>query len=211
MRAATCATAKARGFTLLEMMIAMAILAGALTWITAGVSRAIKVENHAKLITTATFLARGRMSQLEDDLYEKGFGEFDKETSGAFDDKGFKRFAWKAVVDKVELPNASDMQNALGKANEVKAAVTGEDPSKAAQGSPPAGGSPLSMGASAMASQFGMIKEVLEQAIRRVTVRVTWTEGTRPQEVAVVAYFTDPRRVDQAINLTIPNLPPPPK
>ncbi|MGZ3405479.1 MAG: type IV pilus modification PilV family protein, partial [Polyangia bacterium] len=46
------------GFTLLEVMIAMAILAGALTWMTVGVSRNIKAENHAKLMTTGTFLAR---------------------------------------------------------------------------------------------------------------------------------------------------------
>ena len=49
---------QARGFTLLEVMIAMAILSGALTWLVVGMSRNIKAENHAKLITTATFLAR---------------------------------------------------------------------------------------------------------------------------------------------------------
>ena len=56
-----------RGFTLLEVMIAMAILAGALTWLVVGVSRNIKAENHAKLMTTANFLAREKMVDLEDD------------------------------------------------------------------------------------------------------------------------------------------------
>src|SRR5439155_13769204 len=60
-----------RGFTLLEMMIAVAILSSALTWIVVGVSRNIKAENHAKLMTVATFLAREKMVDIEDELYEK--------------------------------------------------------------------------------------------------------------------------------------------
>ena len=36
-------------------------------------------ENHAKLMTTGTFLAREKMVDIEDDLYEKGFGEFEAE------------------------------------------------------------------------------------------------------------------------------------
>ena len=81
-----------RGFTLLEMMIAMAILSGSLTWIVMGLSRNIKASNHAKLVTTATFLGRQRMSQFEDELYEKGFGEFEKQQCGNFEDKGFAKF-----------------------------------------------------------------------------------------------------------------------
>ena len=46
--------------TLLEAMIAMAILAGALTWVSVGVIRAMRSETHAKMITTATALARSR-------------------------------------------------------------------------------------------------------------------------------------------------------
>src|SRR2546423_5787195 len=51
----------------------------------------IKAENHAKLMTAATFLAREKMVDIEDDLYEKGFSEFEKEQNGTFDDKGFSR------------------------------------------------------------------------------------------------------------------------
>ena len=93
---------RASGFTLLEIMIAMAILSGGLVWLIVGVTRNIKAENHAKLMTTATFLARQEMIDLEDQLYEKGFGEFEKDSTGNFEDKGFARFTWKVVVDKVE-------------------------------------------------------------------------------------------------------------
>jgi general secretion pathway protein I len=195
------------GFTLLEVMIAMAILAGALTWMTVGVSRNIKAENHAKLMTTGNFLAREKMVDLEDELYEKGFGEFEKEQSGQFDDKGFSRFTWKAIVDKVELPSAEQLQTVLSNAQQARQTLQGggTDPSLQQQAGVNAGGgsssNPLSAGASAMSSQFGVIKDVLEQAIRRVTIKIGWLEGRTLQEVELVAYYVDVRRVDQAIQI----------
>lgn len=195
-----------RGFTLLEMMIAVAILSGALTWITVGVSRNIKAENHAKLMTAATFLAREKMVDLEDELYEKGFGEFEKEQNGSFDDKGFSRFSWKAIIDKVELPSAEQLQTVLSNAQTARQTLQGGsgDTSVQAQAGLGAGGSgssPLGMGASAIGSQFGVIKDVLEQAIRRVTIKIGWVEGRTPREVELQAYYVDVRRVDQAIQL----------
>jgi prepilin-type N-terminal cleavage/methylation domain-containing protein len=195
-----------RGFTLLEMMIAMAILSGSLTWLVVGMSRNIKAENHAKLMTTATFLARGKMAAFEDELYEKGFGEFEKDTDGTFEEKGFQRFAWKIVVDKVELPNSDQVQTMATNAQQARQALTGQppttDPSASNTG---VGGNPMAAGATAMSSQFGIIKDVLEQGIRRVTVTVSWYEGRKVQDVTVVTYFTDPRKVDQAIQLSIPS------
>jgi general secretion pathway protein I len=200
---------RARGFTLLEVMIAMAILAGALVWLVVGVSRNIKAENHAKLMTAANFLAREKMVDIEDDLYIKGFGEFDKEQTGAFEDKGFSRFAWKAIVDKVELPSAEQMQTVLSNAQQARQTLQGgtTDPSLQNQAglNTPGGASsssnPLAAGAGALSSQFGVIKDVLEQAIRRVTIQVSWFEGRTPNQVELVAYYTDIRRVDQAIQI----------
>ncbi len=200
------------GFTLLEVMIAMAILSGALVWLIVGVTRNIKAENHAKLITTATFLARGRMVELQDELYDKGFGEFEKEQTGQFEDKGFARFSWRTIVDKVELPSVEQLQTVLSNAQTARQSLAGgsTDPSLANQaglnannplGGAGSTGNPLSAGAGALSSQFGVIKEVLEQAIRRVTVKVSWTELHSPQEVEVVAYYVDVRRVDQAIQI----------
>jgi general secretion pathway protein I len=198
---------RARGFSLLEVMIAMAILAGALTWLVVGVSRNIKAENHAKLMTTANFLAREKMVDLEDDLYDKGFGEFDKEQSGAFDDKGFSRFTWKAIVDKVELPSAEQMQTVLSNAQQARQTLLGggTDPSTQGQAglNTPGGSSsssnPLTAGAGALASQFNVIKSVLEEGMRRVTIQIGWFEGRSPMQVELVAYYVDVRVVDRSI------------
>ncbi len=189
---------RARGFSLLEVMIAMSILAGALTWITVGVARNIKSENHAKLITSATFLARHKMNDVEDDLYEKGFSDFEKELSGPFPERGFERFSWKVVVDKIELPTSEQVQSIMGKANDAKAALTG-DQTPPSTPTTPESQSPMTAGIATMSSQYGLIKDVLESGIRRVTVQVLWMEGSRAQDVTVVTYYTDPRRVDQAV------------
>ncbi len=191
---------KTRGFTLLEVMIAMAILSGAITWTTVGVARTIKAENHAKLLSTATFLARSKMVDFEDDLYEKGFGEFEKETNGIFEDKGFSRFAWRIICDKVELPGNDQVQNAFTKVTEAKQALAGGDTSASSTAnSAGSGGVSGTMGM--MSSYYGIVKSVLEDGIRRATVHVEWLEGKTLQDVELVTYFTDPRRVDQAIQL----------
>jgi general secretion pathway protein I len=205
------------------MMIATAILSGALVWLIVGISRNIKAENHAKLMTAATFLAREKMVDIEDQLYEKGFGEFDKESSGTFDDKGFARFTWKAIVDKVELPSTEQLQTVLtGAQQSVQQAAGGATAGSGGSDSPlggllgnlgglgggagGAGGSSgiagmMGAGAGAISSQFGIIKDVLEQAIRRVTIKIQWSEGHSPVETELVAYYTDVRRVDQAIQI----------
>jgi general secretion pathway protein I len=188
-----------RGFTLLEVMVAMAILAAALTWIVVGMARNISAENHAKLITTATFLARSKMNDLEDDLYDKGFGEFEKELSGNFEDKGFQRFSWRVVVDKVELPSTDQVQSMLGKANDAQAAAAGKDSTSTT--STTSTTDPMTSSVGAMSSQFGLIKDVLEGGIRRLTVQVLWYEGQKTFDVSVVAFYTDPRRVDQAVQI----------
>ncbi len=198
-RARVAARHRQRGFSLLEVMIAMTILAGALTWIVVGMARNIAAENHAKLMTTATFLARSKMNDLEDDLYDKGFGEFEKELTGTFEDKGFQRFSWRLVVDKVELPSTDQVQSMLGKAQDVQGGAN------AAGGSGSTGGSssnnPMTSSVGAMSGQFGIIKDVLEGRIRRLTVQVLWAEGRQTYDVSVVAFYTDPRRVDQAVQL----------
>jgi general secretion pathway protein I len=194
---------KPRGFTLLEMMIAMAILSGALTWLVMGMSRNIQAENHAKLLSTATFLARGKMVEFEDELFLKGFSEFTSEPPCDLDKKNFPRFTCKIVVDKVELPSAEQIQTVLTKAQEANSTLGGSDDKKPppASGKSSAAGSPMSMGAGALASQFGIIKDVLEQGIRRITVQILWNEGRVKRDLSLVAYYTDVRKVDQAIQI----------
>jgi hypothetical protein len=56
----------------------------------------------------------------------------------------------------------------------------------------------MSLGAQMLSKQFEMIRNVLEQSIRRVEVTVEWQEGTQTRVVSVAGYFTDPRKIDAA-------------
>jgi general secretion pathway protein I len=189
----------ARGFSLIEVMIAMTILAAALTWVVVGMSRNIQAENHAKLMSTASFLARYKMNDVEDDLYTKGFSDFEKDQVGTFEERGFERFSWKVVIDKVEMPSQDQVQTMMGKANDAKSAIAGTDPSQQQQqNNADPSQSPIGQGMAAMSSLYPVIKQVLEDGIRRMTVQVLWFEGHTQYDVSVVAYYTDLSKVDVA-------------
>jgi hypothetical protein len=87
----------------------------------------------------------------------------------------------------------------------------GKDKGSSTTGPGGAGGG-LGNSAGMMASQFGVIKDVLEQSIRRARVKVLWKEGALDHHVEVMEYLTDPRRVDQAIQMPmgLPGGNPPP-
>jgi general secretion pathway protein I len=174
------------------------ILAAALTWIVVGMARNIQAENHAKLMSTASFLARYKMNDIEDDLYTKGFSDFEKDQTGNFQERGFERYTWKVVIDKVEMPSVDQVQSIMGKANDAKNAVTGQDPSQSPSSGTTDSQSPIGQGMAAMSSVYPVIKQVLEDGIRRMTVSVQWLEGRTPYDVSVVAYYTDPSKVDIA-------------
>ncbi|MBL9008235.1 MAG: type II secretion system protein [Myxococcales bacterium] len=184
-----------RGFTLVEVMLAMAILAGVLTGLTLSVTRAVRVANHARLMTTATFLCRQKLVELEDKFIVEGFTDEAgvKEEHGEYKEDEFKRYAWSRTVERIHLPNVSDIQAAATKLIQDKQQIGGGAAGSA--GGSPAGGSGANLGSN-IGGMIGPVKEMLEQGIRRVTVRITWDEpGKGEQKVEVVTFYTDMRRV----------------
>lgn len=59
----------------------------------------------------------------------------------------------------------------------------------------------MGAGSGMLASQFGLIKSVLEGGIRRARIKVSWLEGKKPCSVEIVEYLTDPKRVDMALQM----------
>ncbi len=89
---------KRSGFTLLEAMIAIAILAVSLVAISQFSSQAVMSHVYAKKMTVATLLARSKMVDLEQELYDKGFQLDDDEQSGDFSDDGWASYKWRAKI-----------------------------------------------------------------------------------------------------------------
>lgn len=184
-----------RGFTLVETVIAMAILFGALVIALSRVTGDVNATNKAKLLSAGIGLARGKMYDLEEELAQKGFQEMSEEEEGDFSDEGFPAYHWKAKIEKVELPSLAQMQTAQGKAGEGEPVGSGLTGLIGAGG----GNATQAAGAATISSQFELISGVLENGIRRVTLEVTWKVGRLEDKIVVVAYFTDPKAVDQAL------------
>ncbi|MCS6914785.1 MAG: prepilin-type N-terminal cleavage/methylation domain-containing protein [Myxococcales bacterium] len=179
-----------RGFTLLEVMVAMAILAGALLGLTLSVSRSVAASHHARLMTQATFLCRQLLVQLEDQFIVDGFTDdaLVREDKGEFDDPAFRRFRWTRTIEKIRLPSVDQIQSAATRAIEASQQISTQAPRPGERSSP--------LSPAALSGMLGPVKEMLEQGIRRVTVRVLWDEPGRPdQAVEVVAFYTDMRRI----------------
>lgn len=96
---------KDSGFTFLEVMVAVAILAITLTAVLRSQSQSISLASEAKFYTTVTLLAQDKMAEIE----AKDLGTLRSE-SGDFGED-FPGYAWDVTVDNVSLDypeNVSD-------------------------------------------------------------------------------------------------------
>jgi general secretion pathway protein I len=87
-----------RGFTLIEVVVALAILGLALMAIFDLNSGAVASHAYAKRLSVVTMLARSKMTDIEQELYDKGFDVDDREISGDFRAEGWEAFTWKAQI-----------------------------------------------------------------------------------------------------------------
>ena len=92
------------GFTLLEVVVAIGILAISLVAIFEMQGGNIETAMRTRDITVATLLARSKMIDIERELFEEGFGDFEESMSGTFEEEGWPEFSWEAEITKVEMP-----------------------------------------------------------------------------------------------------------
>lgn len=176
------------GFTLLEVMAAVAILALTLVVLLSVITNNMRATAHSRMLTTATFLARGKIVSLEDHLIEKGFQDLDETDDGNFADDGFRDISWTTAIEKIQLPTdmAQSAQQAAGTKSQNK------DPMQALTG----------MVGGLMGMFIEPVRIGLQESVRRITVRVFWNERKRPeQSIEVITYVTDPAKLDMALSL----------
>ncbi len=179
----------AGGFSLLEVMVSLAILAMALVVLSRVVTTNVSAANHSRLTTAATFLARTRISMMEQSLLEYGFAEMDGEDTGDFAQEGFPGFRWYTNVERIELP--ADATQKVQQAS-----------SKATQSN-----NPMEMLSGFMGGFMSTLMEPirlgLQESVRKLTVRVKWNEpGKLEQSFEVVNFMTDPSRLESAVTLS---------
>ena len=98
---------RSSGFTLLEVMVAMAILAIALTAVLGSQSQSLSLAADAKFNTTAPLLAKGKMAEAEaedpDNLVSDS-GDFGEDFPG---------YTWEMTVNDVALGGTGNVSDFL--------------------------------------------------------------------------------------------------
>jgi general secretion pathway protein I len=226
---------RARGFSLLEVMVAIAILGLVLTVILSAQGGLAASNRSASNMGQAVSLGRCKMSEIEENLLKMGYPELDAIDTAVPCCEGEKSdvFACTTRVEKVEMPNFNS-GNSLGDGGALigpgaaQAAGSGGIPglvNPAGSG----GGLNLNVDAglaglgSSLAGQLGggagtqgllsmvmgiiypSLKPMFEASIRRVTVTVKWKEGTNDRELPLVQYVTNPQRGGFAGSALLPD------
>ena len=170
-------------------MVAVAILSATLVVLLQIVTNNVRATNHAKLTTAATFLARTKMSDIEDYILYEGFTTESETAKGTFKDDGYRQFSWDSNIERIELP--TDMTQKTQDAANDKTKDS-KDPMAMMTGF--LGGM--------MSSFIEPIRNGLQESVRKVTVRVVWDESGRPdQTIEVVEYLTDPAQLEKAMGM----------
>ena len=96
-----------RGFTLLEVMVAVAIIAIALTTLLGSQSQSVSFANSAKFETMAALLAQSKMSEITAQGADSLSG-----SSGDFGDD-YPGFTWEATVSDISIEGMSNISDYL--------------------------------------------------------------------------------------------------
>ena len=99
------------GFTLLEVMVALAIIAIALTAVLGSQSQSLSLASEAKFRTTAAFLAQGKMAEIEAEKPE----DFTSD-SGDFGEN-FPGYRWDLSVNDVTFDEPEGVSDHLKQIN----------------------------------------------------------------------------------------------
>lgn len=158
----------AGGFSLLEVTVAIAILAGLLLSVSRIVSHSYYYTERVADIYLGTELARLKLHDIEVDIKKDGLPTADKEEEGDFDEKAYEGFKWRYSIKRVHIP-IPDISGG---------SATGEVEQSAQDQ-----GADLLMGAKSM------IEDFIKEKIRKLTLEVWWGEGKRESERVTFVVF----------------------
>jgi len=200
-----------RGFSLLEVVVALGILTVAMLLLVEIQSTAIQLTREAERAITASDLARMVLTDALIAVEEDGVQESDVFERGDFDDLGddildaqiganLKEYHWEYAISEINIDMLGDLAQ-MGQDLDGALGGGGEDPEL---GGAPAGGGPGEM---LGALGFGpeQISEMLGPYIREVRVRVWWGEDSAAaeetgSEVVLTTHVVNPTGVLQLEN-----------
>jgi prepilin-type N-terminal cleavage/methylation domain-containing protein len=177
-----------QGFTLIEIMISLSILAITLVSIYVAQGNSLRASGRAENIQTASILARQKMTEkmleLQKDLDKGKFPDEGTEEQGTFEPP-LDRYRWEFAVKKVE----------------IKVAEAPAEEGAAAPGTPPAPGAgpTTSTGVeageanqapeAAMRNMAQMVTKKINESVREISTKVIWEELGEEQSLVVTTHI----------------------
>jgi general secretion pathway protein I len=185
------------GFTLLEVMIAIAILGLSLTAIFSSEVGAANVAARARRQNVAATLARCKMAEIEEIIGIEGLPALEKkDTDACCEHAPVEGFECEWIVERIILPEfgAGDedfeddedeqANNPREILDEAVDEVTDEGTTEQALA-----GQSGNLAMLALQIGFPILKPFLEEQVRRATVSVRWTEGSKQRGFDVTQYL----------------------
>jgi type II secretion system protein I len=173
------------GFTLLEVLVAVAILAVMLTSLLGSQLNSMLATRYARDISVAALLAEWQLVELETQIRKEGFVNSDVELDGDFGEQGWDEFEWACKVHFVEIPDYNQLVDVKDEADEQSGT---QDDNMLSAGDQMFG---------ALGLVWPIVKEAIESSIRKVTCTVTWTTGKVDYEYDVQTFWTNPDALKQ--------------
>lgn len=161
-----------QGFTLLEVLIAMAIMMIAFTAILGVQSASINATRKAKILNIVAMLAKNQMIKTELDLEGKTFDEMKKEDGGQFAEP-YQDYAWKEVIKEVTFPNLNFAGGGGGDSGGSGGGGGGDN-------------------ADEMTTKVTrLLTKYLSDSLREVTITITWKVGSGEQHFDLSTYWVN--------------------
>ena len=160
-----------RGFTLIEMMIAIFILATSMAVLLGTQSTSMRLMGYANNTSVITMLTRAKMQDIEYEVQrtikDEGVKEdYVEEYRGDFSDIGYDDIYWEAKVQSIEL--SDDASNDFVESVTNQLYGTGDDTGTLS------GNTTITQFLPMMVSFMPTIINQLGQRIRRITLTTTW-------------------------------------
>ena len=180
-----------RGFSLLEVMVAVTLFGAAVTIILSAQSGLVASNRTAANMSQAIEIGRCRMSELEEKQLKLGFPEVEEKDTSTIccDDKDVPGFSCEWKVERVKLPEQQQLGGDAGLDFDAGLAGIGQSLQQSFGGAGTAG---------LLSMVFGLVypslKPMLEAGIRKVTVIIRWKEGPADRDFTLVQNITNPSR-----------------
>jgi general secretion pathway protein I len=225
---------KQRGLTLLEVMLALALMGLGLVVLIKAAAGNIASSEEAHMMGVATDLARGKMYDIEEILMKDGFTDTDQSQldDKCFDDEGWPSICYSYKVEEPKLPSYDELQQMAQGAAKGSGAGSGSGSGFGSDQAPGGfensalGGMIGMMGAfgggkqditatqggALIQGQYSMFQEILKVSVRKVTLTMKWKVLGRDRDMKVVAFFTDAAAMDKVLSgqgaQELPDVPP---